>query len=1202
MQTLDPISIPLNQASLIEASAGTGKTYTMANLYLRLILGVGCEPLMVEQILVVTFTKAATQELRDRIRAKLKDVANWFAEPESEAAQQAFREPFMAELYQAVQPKLAEALLRLRIAEREMDLATIFTIDSFCQKMLFQYAFDSGVRLDIELTADESELLQQLSEQTWRELFYPADLAVAKLAVKHLKSPADALAKAKPYLSGILPPFSPEQQAWLTEDLQSQGVRFEQFSAKCKQYWQMHREATIEPIRTALEQQQQDKKIKILNATSYKLSSLNEKWLPVIDQWATGGDLSLPVAELSYFRQSKLAEKASKGATVVLTSPHFEQWDQFISQYENEFSDLSHRLSLQLFYRFFSHLRAKLADYKNRHLDKNFTDMLVYFHQALHGENGESLSQKIRQQFRFAMIDESQDTDQLQYQIFKKIFLDSPEPQGFILIGDPKQSIYKFRGADIFSYLDAKKNVAETFTLSKNWRSLPKVVQAVNNLFDFTNPDAPPFLYSGIPFHPVQAKQTDERLLNGEQETHIYLWQDAYNKGHFRTEAAAEHCAEQIQQKLSQAQQGKAFIWKKDNENGWAEQPLQPQDIAILVRSHSEAELIKNALAKRQLQSVYLSERNSVYRSDEAKELHLILQACLNPYHAKSLLAVLGSSLWGWSAAQILTLKQDENAWESQVEKMLDYQRIWQQQGVLPMLHKLFIQEGIVERLNAQANADRRLTNILHLAELLQQKADTAENENALVRWFGQQIDHPKDDDEQILRLESEENLIKIVTIHKSKGLQYPVVWLPFVAKRSQGADSEMMSLYRDEEQNLHWDFNSGDENVKKWRNQAEYAEDLRLLYVALTRAEYQLHLILPEKWSSSWNAMHYLLTNGNIAKDSDTVHCLAEKGIEYQSVRLPDEPTQTLFIAQTSTQAVISARLFTSKIRETGLITSFTALQRQHDYLQDLVKISPLATLNDQAQDYDSQFSTMPNPLEQAELSPYSFPHSTKVGNLLHRFLEQLDFTQPLTAEQFQSVCEPLQLDDAWLEPLKNWFEQVLNTPFGEQMIRLADIAPAQRLNEWQFYLRLKNRNALPQLNRLLKQYCPLANSLPDLRLSELDGFVKGYVDCIVQASGQFYVIDYKSNFLGSLAQDYDQTALAQTIGQYRYDLQYLLYSLALHRYLRTRLGEGYDYQRDFGGVAYLFLRGMNGTPHSGVFFDKPSAELMDELDRLFG
>lgn len=1197
MTILDSLSLPLNQPSLIEASAGTGKTYTMANLYLRLILGIECEALTTAQILVVTFTKASTQELRDRIRQKLAETANWFQNPADEEAQNALKDDFMAQVYAKVKANLPQALLRLRVAEREMDLATIFTIDSFCQKMLFQYAFDSGVRFDLNLQTDESELLKTLSEEVWREQFYSADREKTQLVMQMLHSPSAVLAQVKPFLSEKLPPLSTEQQALLASDYNEKLQRYGKLLKDVKQYWNQYRAELIAPIREDLAQ-----KSSSLNKTSYSETYL-AKWLAILDAWANSENTHFPLEPFNRFSQSFLNSKTKKNCTPI-TSSHYAQIDIFIDSY-SQFSDLQKQIKTQLVFRYFEALREKQEEYKAQHTEKNFTDMLTTFHHALHGEKGESLAHKIRQQFKFAMIDESQDTNLVQYEIFRKIFIPPQGEHGFILIGDPKQSIYKFRGADIFAYLSASKAVKQTYTLKKNWRSLPDIVQGVNHIFTFNN-DTSPFIYPEIAFQAVEYNEKMQaRLLKPEQAWTIYLEPNGYKRERF-----AEQCAEQISLQLQLAERGEHFLEEEreiETENGLQKQcvsrPLVAQDIAILVRTDTEAEAMKSALAKRQIQSVYLSEKGSVYSTQEARDLACVLQACLHPSQAEAILTALSCSLWGLDSAEIYRLKNNENEWEEYVDSFMRYQQIWQHQGILPMLQRLWLEQDILSRLPAE-NAERRLTNLCHLSELLQAEMEQCENEFALLRRFKQQIENPDGSEEQLLRLESEAKLIKIVTIHKSKGLEYPVVWLPFIAgDRYRGIGHPLLSLYHDEQHELKWDLSQGaDQNAIQQKTEAENAEELRLLYVALTRAKYQLNLILPSQFESKWSAIAYLLNNGTIDNPPATAQLISEKGLKANICQLAENIECTPLFSESSGSAQLQAREFTGQIRTTGQITSFSALQAQHqrqfgDELQEDFR-------QHSGRDDDRQI-LLPQSFENDEqlhaYSPVFFPRSSKVGTLLHTVFEQWEFNQPLSQEAVIEVCNQLELGEEWHQPLAQWLECIIDTPFTPDQLRLKEIEPNLCLKEWQFYLRLSNEKALPQLNSLLKQAGRWGASLPDLQLNQLAGFVRGFVDLILKFNGKFYIIDYKSNFLGYMPQDYSPDNLMKAMGQQRYDLQYLLYTLALHRYLSSRMGKAYDYERDFGGIAYLFLRGMDGTLDSGVFFDKPSRSLIEEMDRLF-
>ncbi|MDP0124299.1 exodeoxyribonuclease V subunit beta [Glaesserella parasuis] len=1195
MNPLNSLQLALNQSSLIEASAGTGKTYTMANLYLRLILGVRCpSPLTVEQILVVTFTKAATQELRDRIREKLVNVGKWFRDPSSKEAQDALREPFLAALYQEVQPRLNECLLRLSIAEREIDLASIFTIDSFCQKMLFQFAFSSGIRFDIDLLSNEDELLTRLSEETWRELFYPMGLAETVAVAEELKTPSDALTAVKGYLYGDFPDLAAENQ-WLTQGISSYLADYQALLQEAKQHWLAVGAEAESLIVTEINKSYKKGEKKSLSRRAYQMRWI-ENWLKELNEWATSGSHYFPTNSLSRFCQDFINEKAEEGAEP-LTHTIFAKNQDYLTAYQTQFEGKSKAIFL---YQFFSHLRQKLADYKQTHKEKSFGDMLSFLLSALQSERGDTLAQQIRALYPFAMIDEFQDTNQQQYEVFHRIFMDqNTSEQGFIMIGDPKQSIYKFRGADIFTYLKAKNEVQEQATLDRNWRSVPEVVESCNRLFQFPEGDNPPFLYHGIPFQPVKAKEASDTLV-GEQATRCLLISTEFDE-----QLAATHCAYQIQQQLKKSEQGLLFVQKEEGNR-----PLEAKDITILVRSHKQASLIRAELLKRHIPSVFFSERNSVYETQEAQDLRIILSACLNPYRQSSLLSAIGTSLWGLTSTDIFNIKQDEKAWDNVVESFVGYQQVWLHQGILPMLHQIFVKENIIQRINALPNAERRITDLLHLAELLQGAMPNLENEFALLRWYEQQLDNPDGyADEQKQRLESEESLVKVVTIHGSKGLEYPVVWLPFVAKASQPAKSKPITIYQNDEGKAHWSFGSQSDEIKKYIDKAEFAEDLRLLYVAVTRAKYQLNLILPSQFDDKWNSLSYLLSSGEIGTggvtpSQNTQYYLAQKGIKAELITVnndvPEDNWQPILVQPID----IEAKSFTGKIRTVGQITSFTALQAQNERLQHKEQNIPLATFGDEAQDYDRTEFIASDFLEDnaQPYSRYQFPHSTKVGNLLHKFFEHWDFQQAVDQTQLQALCEQLNLDEAWLEPLTTWFEQVIQTPFGEQAVSLTQIFTHKRLNEWQFYLRLSNKEALYRLNQLLKKHSPLAKQLPDLTLYNLEGFVRGFVDCIAQIDGKFYVIDYKSNFLGYLPQDYQAEKLAKTMGQFRYDLQYLLYTLAVHRYLSARLGENYNYEQHFGGVAYLFLRGMNGEPNSGVYFDKPSQELIEEMDRLFG
>lgn len=1174
MQNLNPIELPLNQSVLIEASAGTGKTFTIANIYLRLLLGVGCMPLTVEQILVVTYTKAATEELKNRIRKNIQQCAEFLRDKVNgesiDGKPYANNLEFLVQLYSQMND-IHEALLRLSIAEREIDIASVFTIHGFCQKMLVQFAFESGVRFDLDLQPNQRDVLKKLSEEVWREQFYPKGITECEIISTELATPENALNAVRNYLASELP----EPKAFLNQDFSEYLVKYKQFIDEVKKEWIKNGKELATLIREDLAAK------KSLHGNKYRANKF-EDIVTEMNVWVNTASLVLP-KEFHRLTENMIVA-STKDKCEPINSPQLARNQAFLTAYKEQFEN---SLKAILLYQFLIGLKTKLADYKQSHPERGFDDLLVMLNQALKNpQTGKALAQKIRSIYPFAMIDEFQDTDLIQYEIFSQIFMAEQSDNGFIMIGDPKQSIYKFRGADIFTYLRAAKQADEQFTLGKNWRSLPEVVQAVNNLFHFANSEKSPFLYEDIGFYPVQADSRKGKLIS--EQGHFVC----YTSDKTKQDDVAEICAYQIHQQLNAMRAGKLGIEKSGEFN-----PFEPKDIAILVRKGSEAKRIKKALTRRNIKSVYLAESASVFASEIASELCWLLQAGLNPYHYKALLSALGSTLWGLSAAEIYRYKENEMLWDLKVNQFVEYSRIWKEQGILPMLHKIYLEQGIIERLKGLANADRLITDLLHLTEILQEMSQAFESEAELVRWYEKQISSPDFNDEQPLRLESEEELIKIVTIHGSKGLQYPIVWLPFAAEKSENDTKANLGLYRNAQGELDWYL--GEEEVKAQIQNEAYAEDLRLFYVALTRAESQINLVLP-KMISLWSPLHYLLAEGQLPKDKVSVAGYFEqKQISAKIVEVAEHLPFSRWESD-KTEEDYQAKTFSGNIRVVGQITSFTSLYAQHERFSE----GKADRVVDLAQDRDVHIETIEPDyaIETDAFSPYQFPHGIRVGTVLHSFFEHCRFGEQIDKERVAKVCEQLGLSEEWIEPTLLWFDRIFSTPLAEANFCLKEIDETKRLNEWQFYLRLKNNKALHQLNALLKQYSPLAKTLPELQLPQLEGFVRGFVDCIVQINGKFYLIDYKSNFLGYLPQNYSTESIQREMGRQRYDLQYLLYTLAIHRYLLSRLGESYDYDRDFGGVAYLFLRAMNGESGNGIYFDKPNKKLIEEMDLLFG
>ncbi|KMZ23222.1 exodeoxyribonuclease V subunit beta [Haemophilus influenzae] len=1205
---LNPITLPLNQISLIEASAGTGKTYTIGSLYLRLLLKAGennfSRPLNVEEILVVTFTEMATEELKKKIRERITDAIDKliaFAETQDKSAFK--NDEFLTALCHDLD--IFEAIHRLKLAEQNMDLAAIYTIHGFCRRMLMQYAFHSGIHFNLELIKDQSDLLVRFANEFWREHFYPLDFESANFIATELVSPANVLSLLKADLGKDLQVEIENKQA-LSVPIQIFLPQYlggyQKALNELKAFWLESADEISAIITNELVKDYPKDQLKSLNRKKYQVKRLGD-WINKINQWSNNPrDYQINTTLKDYFLQSSIEKnceestdknKDKKPATPFY-SPIFAELEKRVNALMTP--DLLSKLTL---YHYRQGLQQKLLDYKLNHQEKSFDDLLRLLCEALQGAQGDELAEMIRFQYPFAMIDEFQDTDSQQYAIFSKIYRDNPEKNtGFIMIGDPKQAIYRFRGADIFTYLKASDEAQSRFELTKNYRSEKNLVDGVNALFDFPQS---PFIYQNINFTAVDSRDDHLRFyLNGKAEPayRFYLTEsDKVNK----TEMA-KICAISIQHWLKSAVENQAVFQNEDTCK-----TLQAANIAVLVRDKNEAALVKNELQKLGIASVYLSDQNSVFDSNVAKELAWVLKACLNVAE-RPILNAIATALFGLNAADIHQIQQNEAYWQRWADSFAQYQQTWQRQGILAMLHQILLEQGISERLLSQATGERDLTDFLHLAEILQQAATLHESEAALLSWFEKQIQGEGRQEAQI-RLESERQLVKIVSIHKSKGLEYDLVWLPFLAAPSKDPSKKDINIYYSKERDeTLWDIENRNLNALC---EETFAEELRLLYVALTRAKYQMAFALPTQFDKKWNALHYVLSQGEIGKEialsvpKDTETLLQTFKEKMQdNVKICTKPNLEAFPALSinTKNDELKAAEFTGNIEQDWRITSFTSIEQAHrrqNYFTE--SAGKKHAVFDDAKDYDSQNSIEISTalLNEGESSILDLPRGKQVGTALHRHFENCYFSDLANTEEIDKLRQSLQLDETFTEPLQNWLQQISHTPLSNEIgIALADLANKDCIKEMPFYLAIRAHFDVEAFNRALKAHHHLPSE--PLQFEQIQGMVRGSIDLVFCHNGKYYLVDYKSNFLGSTLASYNQEALKKEMLHSHYDWQYLIYTLALHRYLKNVLPR-YDYDRNFGGVFYLFLRGMNGEPQSGVFYDRPSVELITELDGVF-
>ncbi len=945
--------------SLVEASAGTGKTFTIAGLFLRLILE---KNLSVREILVVTYTVAATEELRHRIRNTLAKALQAFTTGASEDA-------FLRALVARHADQRADLAARLDRALYGFDEAPIYTIHGFCQRVLRDRAFETGNLFDTELVTDQTPLLRQLVEDYWRKQFYRAGKIPVVFALRNGLSPESLL----PLVRTSLPhPFLKLLSPVDGQTPDSLAAALEAAFSSLREIWREQKDAIRGHFGSSA---------KWANKPYTDDEAMAEA-LHQLDNCLSAPELSPAALDtLQLFRKSAIAQKVSKRAKLPPPAhPFFDLCDELARAEE--------RYVIGLKLGALHYVRQELPRRKDALKVQFFDDLLTRLHDALIGSGGPPLAALLRRQYVAALIDEFQDTDPLQYDIFSRVFTG---PKNYLfLIGDPKQAIYGFRGADIFTYLKAGQHSDQAYTLTQNWRSEAGLVRSVNAVF---SAPALPFVFPGIQFHAVEAKgEADKQPLkvDGQAQPPFQIW--------FWRRTGAEINKGEAD-KLLPAIVATEIVGLLNGHTVLGDRKLLPEDIAVLVPENRQAQLVQDALSQRKVPSVLYTSA-SLFDSREVVETQHVLAAIADPTHESQLMAALGTDLLGFTGARIETTAKQETEWQQILERFRGYLDLWLQRGFIQMFRSFLQREQVRPRLLAFPNGERRLTNLLHLSEVLHRAS--VENRlgvSGLLKWISEQRKPGTQvAEEHQLRLETDEKAVKLVTVHKSKGLEYSVVFCPFSWKGAniEHGGEEQVFFHEPGGGNLVRDLGSPDYEAHKQQARVErLAENVRLLYVALTRAKHRCYFVWGAFRGAATSAPAWLLhpppkpePDSVAAQEEhfpqlDDDHLLDDLSKLAGQSKAPDgQPTiavsdlpqaaDTTLAASNSAGPALDYRRFTGVIARDWRVSSFTSLTANQD---------------EELPDHDALGSGARG--EPPASGIFAFPAGAKPGTCLHKILE---------------------------------------------------------------------------------------------------------------------------------------------------------------------------------------------------------------------
>ncbi|MCH8557555.1 MAG: exodeoxyribonuclease V subunit beta [Balneolia bacterium] len=1194
MNPFDIFESPVKGINLVESSAGTGKTYTISGLVVRLLAEHG--ELSPKSILVVTFTTAATQELRDRIARRIRDSAEVLrgdSEPGDDG--------FLIEL-KARFGNDEKARQRLERAMTEMDQASVFTIHGFCKQALQEYVVESNSSFGIEYMKDSEELLLEAADDVWRSWINrlgkggEGERCQLDLLLSITNTPDELLSIAKslngkPYLE-----FAEE-------------VPKTKYRSMLKQW--------NEAIRSLKETYDREEILSvmdpaILNQKSYKPKQV-EAMLDDFESCFVMRHFAQPGKAL------KLASGAitTKGGALVPQHPFFDAMQAFT---ETDTGLIAEQVLIQMT----SDFRQRYDELKDERRIRSFDDILTSTHHAV--ESNQEMRMKLRKQYPVALVDEFQDTDPIQLGIFKKLYFDADVKNGLFMIGDPKQSVYKFRGADINSYLSVAKNKkVSTFTLGKNYRSVKPMVDAVNALFQFVEPGRE--WPGGLAFQPSDAQRTEQELfIEGDDDGVVPMHflmpevEEPVNKDEASKEINKATAAE-IARLLNKSANGEAFILEKKEKR-----PVRQGDVAILVSSRFEAENVRKELLRKNIKSVFKSS-NSVFDTDQARLISSLIQIIKDSPNPSLIRMFLFNRVMGYRLSDLRRLEEDAGLNTALTESLIELRMTLERYGFSAMLRKflnstLALDEGrpvhVTEKIMQFSDGERVYTNLMHLNELI----DAYEREHRpgmeeLHKWLNLKIQKAESEENDEIRLESDDDLVQIVTMHSSKGLEYPIVFCNSLW--SHGVKNNTLKnplIYHDpDDGKTKVDLTGYSKASVQGRVIEEtVAENIRLMYVALTRARYRCYISVGayEDKAAGTSPLHFVMNGADQTlknqKISDfeaylnRIRRFAHEHAELAVCRTVSDNEELKLEADSVTITPQARKLEqTLKADPDWYVTSYSGIKKRAEAekveIEEDSSISEKINHNPDAGGSESSSSADPvKELDYCNL--FHFPKGAGAGTFMHRLYEDLDFTR-FETDARSMVAQYLEEDgyeENWTDTITSMLERSLRKKLPGSGAALITKGQTQTVDEMEFYFPLSKAGAA-EIEQIID------GKRPDSFMENRNGFMTGFIDLLFEHEGKFYILDYKSDHLGDKPESYEPEALKAVMHERGYVFQYHIYLVALMRFLKLKLGDEFRYENHIGGAYYLFLRGIQpGDDNAGgIYFDNPSKEIIEELDSYF-
>ncbi len=1174
----DSKEIDIDKHALVEASAGTGKTFTIENLVARLVTekGVG-----IDNILMVTFTEKATGELKCRIRERL-----------------------LAELGNCKIDKIAEK--RLRDALVNFDCASINTIHGFCQGVLRDYSFENSQLFDFEVAPDEplyEKLLYEQMRRSWQSDIgdgLPAILEISGFPnVDRLKGSSkwiEGVIKVAqsyhyglnhhilPHLPKDLPPgaFNQYLENILQNILILAGINDDNNHADSVLY-RAYNDLNI-------------------NKRS-KVNRLEKVIVPILRFLGKFKSSCRFNADdfLEMHNSIEISDYKKNGFFCLMP----DKWVDGVSNLDEKCPELVNIVTMLesiprlLAVKSINQLGRDVERYKMKNGLISFNDMLIYVLRAIESDSGGRLVKKLRTKYKYAVIDEFQDTDTIQWKIFNNIFIKG-EDQRLFLIGDPKQAIYSFRGADIFAYFDARRemvdlakgNLAGLYSLSINWRSCPGLIMAFNQIFkqDAWFGDRENALNNTeISYQDANYPDcvSDDLVKESERAPFTIVNIVGQHTGTVAIREMARFAGSEIKRLVRDTR-------FKDIDDGGCGQRLNYGDICILVRKRSEVSIVERQFDAQGIPYSFYK-KPGLYQSAEAMELFFLLKSIELPEDESSVRKGMLTPFFDISVADVH--KYSSISPEHPVKILLSR---WHQYALCqkwPTLFQSIIDEsGVLTRLLTETGGERKLVNYRHIMENLENAADVRSLDFAGILTHLASLrllDIEEEQEKDLHRIESERSKVSIMTIHNSKGLEFPVL---FLCGGFTGMPSPSFYKYHNGAHVVYDLLKSV--NGKELSRVEEELEDKRLYYVALTRAKFRLYLpsYRPVRRTSS-GAVSAFIYDSIQSMDTSWTGVEREECLQFVDIQRDDNVYNENRRAEDKNITYIPENLFPPDNfyfeKRVVRCESFSSINRKWKDRSVSLTIPKQKADYPEAKEFESDDENI-QLVERIESEDettriYDLPGGKSVGNMLHEILEEIDF-EKIAKARVEGRSAGFLNENTDIAAIINerldrynigrghagvtaeiiWNTLCVPLSIIDKELVLANISETDRIHELEFCYPAK---------------CGENPVLP-ANINIIDGFYTGFIDLVFCFKGRYYFIDWKSNYI---AEGYDPHSLEELMDRSNYHLQCRMYAKAMILWLKQCRGVKFDFERDFGGALYLFLRGM-GKGDDGVYFCSPS------------